>query len=319
MDIISQADKVFQKEFGKEIWFGKCIFISWYCELGTCKFCFRSHNTAKNENRRTRESILAEAFISKKMGWRLEFLTGGCNSHDFEDISNLIKDVHKIYGEKLWINLGLFNQEQLEHIRPYVEGICASIETTSKVHDDVCPDKPIKPYENMLQGLKGFKKSACIIIGIGETKEDLESLHAFIQRNKLDRITFYALKPIKGSPFQKSPEPEYYAWWIAQTRIKFPKLEIMAGLTPQKPEYAEWVLRAGANGITKFPAIRKFGSQQAKDVEEGIKRAGRNYDFSLTQLKGIDWEREIKTGLGTLFEAKVMHYVNRLRNHCYKA
>ncbi|MBU1974911.1 MAG: hypothetical protein KKG59_00750, partial [Nanoarchaeota archaeon] len=186
------------------------------------------------------------------------------------------------------------SQKQLEELRPYVEGICASVETTAMpLHDEVCPDKPLEPYEHLLQSLKGFKRSCCIIIGIGEQKKDLDSLLDFIDRNKLDRITFYALKPVKGSPYKESPDPDYYAWWIEETRKRFPKLEIMAGLTPKKVDYAEKVIRAGANGLTKFPAIRKFNSKEAADVERGVKNAGKKLDSSLTKLPKLDWMAEI--------------------------
>ncbi|MBW2990632.1 radical SAM protein [Candidatus Woesearchaeota archaeon] len=282
-------------------WFGKCIFISWYCETASCKFCFRAYQNAKvkktpEQAKRSMASILAEAFIAKQLGWRIEFLTGGCNSYAFEELLEIIKNVCIVYGEKIWINLGLFDEKKLEQLKPYVEGICASIETTaSELHDEICPDKPIKPYEEMLQSLNGFgfKKSACIIIGLGETKKDIDSLFEFIEKNKLDRITFYALKPVKGSGFDKSPEPEYYAWWIAQTRKRFPELEIMAGLTPKNPEYAEWVLKAGASAVTKFPAIRKFNSKEARIVEQGIKKAGREFKGTLTKLPDVDWDEEV--------------------------
>lgn len=329
INIIEQANKVYSESYYPNTWFGKCIFISWYCETASCKFCFRAYQDSNDgkvkktpeQTKRSMASILAEAFIAKKLGWRIEFLTGGCNSYPFEELLEIIKNVCAVYEEKIWINLGLFDKDQLEQLRPYVEGICASIETTApELHDKVCPDKPIKPYQEMLQSLDGFgfKRSACIIIGLGEKKEDIDSLFEFIEKTKLDRLTFYALKPVKGSKFDKSPEPKYYAWWIAQTRIRFPRLEIMAGLTPKNPGYAEWVLKAGANAITKFPAIRKFNSKQAKIVEQGVKKAGRVMQGSLTKMPRVHLNKEVDKldldkGLKAKLKQRLKIYLKKMK------
>ena len=86
----------------------------------------------------------------------------------------------------------------------------------------------------------------------------------------------------------------------------------MAGLTPKKPEYAEAVLKAGASAITKFPAIRKFNSDEAKIVEQGIKNAGREFDSSLTVMPNIDWEAEVdKLELDDALKAELKKVVLR--------
>jgi len=294
--LIEKAAKTYADNFPNKLWFGKCIFISWYCEKASCTFCYRSHGTHKSaeDARRSDASVLAEAFIAKHLGWRIEFLTGGCESLPFEDILALSKEVSNIYERKIWLNLGIFDKAQLEKLKPYVEGICASIECcTPSLHDIVCPDKPIKPYEDMLKSLD-LKRSCCIIIGLGEKRDEAQYLFDFIEKSKLDRITFYALKPVPGSPFTQSPSSEEYAWWIASTRIRFPKLEIIAGLTPKKVDYALWALKAGANALTKFPAIRKFGSDEAAKVEGYIKASGRAFDSSLTRLPDKDWSKELE-------------------------
>lgn len=315
--LIKQAEQVYKENFPNTCWFGRCIFLSWYCELGTCKFCFRS--TIKHKIRyakkakRTIESILSDAVIGKVMGWRLEFLTGGYKIFSFEEMLEIIKKVSRIYGKKIWINLGVLEEEQLEKLKPYVEGICASIETVEEgLHNQICPDKPIEPYAKMLQlaGDLGFKKSITIVIGLGEKKENFKLLSKFIEDNGLDRITFYALKPVKGTGFTKSPEIKDYVWWIAQTRIKFPKLEIIAGLTPKKVDYVELLLKAGANAITKFPVIKQFGLERAKLIENMVKKSGREFTTSLTKLPEVDWKEEVKRlGLGKKVLDKVLRSV----------
>lgn len=299
--LIKEANRVFMENFHPETWFGRCIFISWYCDIGTCNFCFRS--TIKHKIRhassakRSLPSILTDAILGKNLGWRIEFLTGGYRIFSFEEQLDICKKVSEVYGHRIWINLGTLGRDELQQMIPYVEGVCASIETIDPLlHRKVCPDKPIEPYSEMLKDAKemGFKTSMTIIIGLGEKKKEFELLADFIEEHNIDRITFYALKPVQGTRYTESPEPEEYAWWIAKTRIRFPKLEIMAGMTPRRAEdYAGLLLRAGANALTKFPAVRKFGSSQAKEIERQVVEAGRKFLGSLTKLPDIDWAAEV--------------------------
>lgn len=298
--LLVEANKTYLANFEPKTWFGRCIFLSWYCDVGTCDFCFRS--TIKHKIRhaptakRNLATILAEGIIGKELGWRLEFLTGGVRIFSFEELLDITKKMSEVYGEKIWINLGSMTEEQLDALKPYVEGVCASIETIDKkLHNQICPDKPIKPYSDMLRlaKSKGFKTSMTIVIGLGEEKTHIENMFKFIEEHKLDRITFYALKPVTGTKYTKSPEVEYYAWWIAKTRVRFPKLEIMAGLTPKRPEYAEMILCAGANAITKFPVVKQFGTEVAKSIEIQAKNAGRKFIGSMTKLPKIDWKEKV--------------------------
>jgi biotin synthase-like enzyme len=301
-ELTALAGNTYLQNFPATAWFGRCIFLSWYCDVGSCDFCFRSTTKHKIRHAKTAkrdtESIVADAIIGKNLGWRLEFLTGGYRIFPFEEIAETARLVSAIYGEKIWVNLGALNEEQLIALKPYVAGVCASIETVNpELHNRICPDKPIQPYSEMLilAGKLGFKKSATIVIGLGETESDFALLADFIRTHELDRITLYALKPVKGTHYTASPEPSYYAWWIAKTRATFPKLEIMAGLTPKKAEeYVKLILVSGANAITKFPAVKKFGSEQAKEVERQVKLAGREFMGSLTEMPDVDWEAEVE-------------------------
>ncbi|MBW2985827.1 radical SAM protein [Candidatus Woesearchaeota archaeon] len=327
MNTIEQANKVFLENWGKEVYYGRCIFLSWYCERGTCKFCFRStiHHKVKHAKtaKRSMASILVEAVLAKNLGWNIEFLTGGYGIYPFEELLEIIRNVNKIIGRKVWVNLGAFNAEQLERLKPYVEGICASIETVEeKLHDELCPDKPIQPYSDMLKIAKemGFKTSIAIIIGLGE--KNIEMLHKFIEEHQLDRITFYALKPVKGTIFEnkEGPTSEYYAEWIAKTRIRFPKLDIIAGTTARRYKEAELLFKTGANAITKFPATKLFGTEQARVVEAGAEQAGRVFKGTLTVLPDIDWgaevdKLELDDKLKEQLKEKLSQYLKSMENN----
>ncbi len=312
MKLLEQANEVYRKNFPNETWFGRCIFVSWYCDVGTCKFCYRSTlksriKHAKNA-RRTPVSIYTEALLAKHLGWRIEFLTGGYNIYPLNDLANITKKVSELYGNRIWLNLGALNKEEIKLFEPYIEGLVASIETINpKLHEKICPNKPIEPYLEMIKSYKG-KKSATIIIGLGEKESDFDLLADFIKKYKLDRLTYYALKPVKGTPYSKGPTTEQYLKWVAKTRIEFPKLEIITGVTPRRTDEVYSLLKAGSNAITKFPITKSFNSIEAKNIEKQMHDAGRNFTGTLTDVNKLKNINNIK--IENNIKEKLNEYIN---------
>ena len=132
-----------------------------------------------------------------------------------------------------------------------------------------------------------------IIIGIGETREDFPLLERFIKKHGFERITIYALRPVRGTPFTEGPTPEEVAWWIAKTRIAFPKIEIIAGTAIYRIEEISLFLNAGVNAITKLPATRMFNTDDATIVHEQIASVGRTFTSTFRHpdpLHALDWK-----------------------------
>jgi biotin synthase-like enzyme len=297
-ELLKEAEQVYFDNFNGKTGFGRCIFLSWYCSAN-CTFCFRGTPENKTlhpaEERRSMGSLLVEALLCKILNWRLEFITGGFGIMPFSELLEIIKNVHAVYGKKLWLNLGILSDEQLEQVRPYVEGICLSMETLHpKIHKQVCPMKPLKAYEKRMATLQGFKKSIAVIVGLGDTIEDMHYLFEFIEKNGVQRVTLYALKPIRGSPFTKGPSVEEYLTWIAKLRIRFPTLEIIAGTNLRRSEEVGYLMQAGVSSITKFPASKQFGTEKAKLLKRLIEESGRKFTSNLTDFPHeVDWEGEI--------------------------
>tara|TARA_Y100000034_G_scaffold35645_2_gene43755 strand:- start:12993 stop:14012 length:1020 start_codon:yes stop_codon:yes gene_type:complete len=323
--LTEQANLLTIKTFGNKVWYGRCIFLSWYCDVGTCKFCYRSTQKARIKHathaKRSIGSILVEALLAKNLGWRIEFLTGGYKSFPMEELIEIARLVEKVYEEKIWLNLGALSKEDLDQFRPHIKGIVSSIETIApELHGKICPDKPIEPYEEMFNNANDLKKSITIVIGLGEKRDDFALLQKFIEKWKLDRITFYALKPVPGTPYEKGPETEEYLWWIAKTRLAFPKLQIIAGTTLRRYKEVGQILKAGANAFTKFPITKKFNSEEAIYIENDIKQAGRELKGTLTQLPDIDWNKEvddldINDDLKKEVKEKLILYLKRMQKH----
>jgi biotin synthase-like enzyme len=281
----------------KKIFFERAIFISWYCSLGNCAYCYMS--TQKNRISdpkkavRTLSSTLAEAYLCKKLGWKIGFLSAGYGSYTPESIIDLCKKVYEIYGEKLWLNIGVLDEKTIQALKPYLIGICGAVETLNEdIRKKVVPSKPLKPIESMFKICDKYnlKKSMTIIIGLGETIGDFQSLKEFIIENKIDKIIFYALNPIKGTVFEKSkgPDIDYFIEWIRKTRDEFPDIDIVAGHWVNRVNYIHSMLDAGANSITKFPAIKLFNTKFAKTIEAEAKKAGYEFQGTFTKMPKLN-------------------------------
>lgn len=321
--LVEQAEKTYKKNFSPICWFERAVFLSWYCSLGDCTFCYMSTQKDKisdpKKARRRLSSVLAEIILSKEFGWEIEFLSAGYGSYTSEELLDVIQKCYELTAEKLWLNIGYLNDKEINKFLPFIKGVSASIETINwEIRKKVCPSKPIEPMLKMLELADKYhlQKAITIIIGLGETIEDIDNLFGFVEKYNLDRITFYSLNPHPGTPFKKGPETNYYVQWIAKTRIKFPKVEIIAGSWVNRIEEISFLLKAGANAFTKFPALKLFNSKYAQEIEKQVKDSGRELKGTLTKmpptsiekinLNSLDKRLQIETRL------KLKQYLKRM-------
>jgi len=315
---------------GRDVYFERALFFSWYCGLGDCTFCYMSVQKDgikdPRKARRRFESVFAEAIISKVLKWKIEFVSGGYDSYDFDELVFLVKGIHSITNQKQWLNIGTLTKNQLIEMKPYTEGYAGTIETVNwSLRKIVCPSKTMIPIYKSFQFCDeiGIKKSITLIVGLGETISDFGNLKSFIEENGIVRITFYALNPHPGTPFNTSPSKEYYSEWISKTREAFPDLEIIAGAWVDKTDYYSAVLQAGADHITKIPSVRQFNNDKLKAITSEIESTGANFVSKLTDLPEVDWDKKVDELDPEIFDeemkekirAKLMSYVKQLNRH----
>ena len=149
-------------------------------------------------------------------------------------------------------------------------------------------------------------------MGLGETPEDLQYLFRMIEDLEIDRIIFYSLNPHPETPYADTPQPAslYYAGTVAATRIKFPDLEIITGTWVDNLANIGPLILAGANGLTKFPLFKMFGTSHGKRVEEEVKWAGRELVGTFTDHDCLEGESP-KSGL----EPFLKRYINSCLNN----
>lgn len=299
MNNIEKANKVFLENFPAETNFERAVFFSWYCAIRDCKYCYMSTQPENKMAKRTDASILAEIILCRRLGWDIGFISGGQKAYTKNEFAELLKKINIVLGDKVWINIGALKKEELNAFKPYIKGVVGAIECVNpKLHDEICPSKPVAPFVDMFNLAKslGLAKGMTLIIGLGETIDDFLLLEKFIKDNGISKIHIYSLNPQKGTIFEntKSPEPEYHAEWIAKTRIAFPKIDIQAGIWSDRVKTISLLLKAGANSVSKFPAIRQFNSKDAKEIENQAKIAKRKFRGTLTKLPRIDVDAELK-------------------------
>ncbi len=321
--LLDKAHKVFIKHFAATVTFQRAIFLNWYCPLD-CKFCFMSVEKSNiidpKKARRTPASLLTEAYLCRKLGWEIEFLSSGYRTLEKDYLLKLLKNLYIVTGNKQWLNVGVLTKEELEYFQDYIIGSCGAVETVNPViHKRVCPSKPVEPIVNMFKACdeRGLKKAMTLIIGIGETIEDFKLLKDFISQNKIDRITVYSLNPINGTIFTLPPARDYYLEWLAKIRIAFPNLEIIVGVRDSRLDTISQAMYLGVNSLTKFAALKHFNSKYSQFIEQEIKKSGRILHGTLTELPEIDIneidEFDLDSILKIKLKAKIESYIKMMK------
>jgi len=273
LDVLKRADALTRRHHGAHVSLERAIFLSWWCGKGDCSFCFMSTQKRRIKDpksaRRKVASILAEAELCARIGWEVEFLSGGYGAYSIEEIKRIAGMVAHLTGSRTWLNVGVLKGPELELFGEEVEGIVGSVETVNRgLHDKVCPSKPLEPVVGMLEEAKdlGLKTGITLVLGLGESAEDIKTLFDLIRKLELDRVTFYSLNPHEGTAFADSPPPAsiYQAGVMALTRVEFPKLKIIGGTWIDQLPNIGLMLLAGANGITKYPLFTMFGNRYGK-------------------------------------------------------
>ncbi|MCD7781910.1 MAG: radical SAM protein [Methanosphaera sp.] len=315
-DLLAESDRITRKVHGKSVSLERAIFLSWWCEKGDCKFCYMSSQKDRIDEpekaRRHVKGIYAEAELTKRMGWNIEFLSGGYGIYTSEEIREISQTIYDITDNPVWLNIGI--TDELDQYGDEIVGITGAVETANpQFHDVVCPSKSLNDIKNMLvqAGELGFKKAITIIIGLGEKVEDLNDLFSLIEELDIDRIIFYSLNPHPDTEYNLTPQPAslYYASIVATVRIRFPNIEIITGTWTDNLANIGVLLKAGSNGLTKFPLFKMYGNRYGKRVEEEVYWADRDLVGSFSDMDRLDQENILRPELDP--------FIQRYIDMCY--
>lgn len=297
-DLIKKANDITLKNHGNLITLERAVFLSWWCDKGDCAFCYMSTQKNKIKDpkkaKRNINNIYAEAEMCKRLDWNIEFLSGGYESFTTQEIKEIATTIKDITDDGVWLNTGI--TDELEEFGSEIKGITGAVEVANpNIHKRVCPSKKLEDISNMMDvaGDLGFKKAITIILGLGETLEDVDYLIDYIKDHKIDRVIFYSLNPHKETIYANSSQPAslYYAQVVSQVRWAFPEIEIICGTWIDNLANIGILILSGANGITKFPLFKMFGTKYGKRVEEEVKWAGRELKGTFTDKSQLGPEK----------------------------
>ena len=297
-DLIKKANDITLKNHGNLITLERAVFLSWWCDKGDCAFCYMSTQKEKIKDptkaRRNVSNIYAEAEMCRRLDWNIEFLSGGYKSFTTQEIKDIATTIKEITGEGVWLNTGI--TDDLDQYGDEITGITGAVEVANpEIHNRVCPSKKLEDISNMLDvaGDLGFKKAITIILGLGETLEDVGYIIDYIKEHQIDRVIFYSLNPHKETVYANSSQPAslYYAQVVSQVRLAFPDIEIICGTWIDNLANIGILILSGANGITKFPLFKMFGTKYGKRVEEEVKWAGRELKGTFTDKSKLGPEK----------------------------
>ena len=322
IELINKANKISLKNHLPEVSLERAIFLSWWCDKGDCKFCYMSTQKNKIKDpkkaRRKVENILAEVEMCTRLGWNIEFLSGGYKSFTTKEIKKIAEKIYTITNNGVWLNTGITNK--LEEYGKEIKGITGSVETANpKLQKEICPSKSLDDINNMLDTADqlGFKKAITIILGLGEKFEDINYLIQYIEDYKIDRVIFYSLNPHPETIYNNSSQPAslYYAKVVATIRIKFPQIEIICGTWTDNLANIGPLILSGANGITKFPLFKMFGTKYGKRVEEEVKWSGRKLNGTFTNKKLLG---ENKSQFNSKYDKYIERYIKESLKNKYE-
>ncbi|MBR6024009.1 MAG: radical SAM protein [Methanobrevibacter sp.] len=297
-DLIKDANELTLKKHGDLVTLERAVFLSWWCDKGDCAFCYMSTQKNKIKDptkaRRNVSNIYAEAEMCKRLDWNIEFLSGGYESFTTSEIKEIATTIKDITGEGVWLNTGI--TDELSEFGSEIKGITGAVEVANpQIHNNVCPSKSLDDISNMLDTARdlGFKKAITIILGLGETLDDVNYIIDYIREHKIDRVIFYSLNPHKETIYADSSQPAslYYAQVVARVRLEFPEIEIICGTWIDNLANIGILILSGANGITKFPLFKMFGTKYGKRVEEEVKWAGRKLKGTFTDKTQLGPEK----------------------------
>ena len=297
-DLIKKANETTLKKHGNLITLERAVFLSWWCDKGDCAFCYMSTQKDKikdpSKARRNISNIYAEAEMCKRLDWNIEFLSGGYESFTTQEIKEIATTIKNITGDGVWLNTGI--TDELDEYGSEITGITGAVEVANpQIHKRVCASKKLEDISSMLDvaGDLGFKKAITIILGLGETLDDVSYLIDYIREHEIDRVIFYSLNPHKETVYANSSQPAslYYAQVVAQVRLAFPEIEIICGTWIDNLANIGILILSGANGITKFPLFKMFGTKYGKRVEEEVKWAGRELKGTFTDKNQLGPEK----------------------------
>lgn len=281
-ELIEISSKVTRENFKEEIEF--CSIIS--AKTGkcqeNCKYCSQSaHNKAKIHTHPllSVDEVKSAALDAQKNGaTRFCIVTSGRapSGDDFEQIIEMIKEVHKIEGLHTCCSLGILSEDQVKQIKEAgVERYNHNLNTSESYHSEICTTHNFKDRVETVKLMQKYGIETCTggIIGMGETRRQRVEFALELAQLDPTSVPINFLNPIEGTPLEghdSDIDEEEILRTICIFRIALPKslLRYAGGrATRFSQEYQKLGIKAGINALLVGNYLTTTGSTPEQDKE----------------------------------------------------
>ena len=235
--LIQAAFEVRQKFCGREVMLhiinnaqnGHCPEDCHYCAQA------KSSDAAINEYAlKSDEEILAEAQQAYKNGayrYCMVFAGRGPSQRRTEHLARLIRTIKDRYPLKICVSAGLLDDEKARILKEAgLDRLNHNLNTSEEHYPKICTTHTFADRLNTLKAARqaGIELCSGIIIGMGETKNDIIDVAFRLRDMEIQSIPVNFFIPIKGTALKGTPEltPEYCLRVLCLFRFLNPRAEI---------------------------------------------------------------------------------------------
>lgn len=263
--LFALARKTRNQHFGNRIFLYGFLYFSTYCR-NNCQFCnYRAANTTLSRYRKSPKEILAVATEMADSGVHLIDLTMGEDpelyieeSDSYNDLLQTIAAVQKSTGLPVMISPGALSDKTLTQMAQVGASWFACYqETHNEQHFNYLrrgQDYSSRLAKKLHARSAGMLIEEGILLGTGETIQDLTSSLLWMKENAVDQVRAMTFVAPEDSPIEKAASstivPEQIV--IAVMRLLMPDSLIPASLDVDGLDGLASRLNAGANVITSI-------------------------------------------------------------------
>jgi biotin synthase len=155
----------------------------------------------------------------------------GPSDDDVDQVAEAVRQIKQDTGLHICCCLGLLNTEQARRLKNAgVDRINHNLNTSRQFYDQVCSTHTFQERLDTLAACReqGLELCCGLIVGMGETHDDLIDVCTQLQELEVESIPVNFLNPIDGTPLEGSDrlDPRFCLKVLALFRLAHPSTEI---------------------------------------------------------------------------------------------
>ncbi len=174
---------------------------------GECQFCIQAGNSASEQLSRVTWPLYSLGEVLEHLGG--ERVCIQCLNYPglFEDVYSIAKKI----DNPVSVSAQPFSEEELTVLSEEVERVgisldCATHDLFQRIKPTYSWDEHWKKIEKAVEIFGPFKVSSHLIVGLGETEEEMVNIMQDLHEHKV-RPSLFAFTPLKGTPMEGRERP----------------------------------------------------------------------------------------------------------------